>query len=101
MLVQKNNNGAVHFLVANVAKELAATDYERFASNNGFFKKYGNQRAWVAKAWRLYTKAARATLTTLMVRSQDQHLKDTIYDALIMDNSLNKGTLNKVQVRND
>lgn len=101
MLVQKNNNGAVHFLVANTAKELAAADYERFAANNGFYRKYGNQAAWVAKAWRYYVKAARATLAVLLARSQDQHLKDTIYDALIMDNSLNKGTLNKVQVRND
>jgi hypothetical protein len=101
MHVQKVNNGAVHTLVANTAKELAAADYERFARSNEFYRKYGSQNAWVAKAWRYYTKAARATLTILMTRSKDQGLKDSIYDALILDNSLNKGNLNKVQVIND
>lgn len=98
----RGTQGAVHKLVASTAKEIAAAEYERFASkSNTFFAQYKDQDEWVRKGWRYFVVAARTTLAKLLETNMDENLKEEIADALIKDNSLRRGDTMKVQVRND
>jgi len=88
-----------HKLVAKTAQEMAAAVYERCAQNNEWFAENPSQDRYVADAWPLFIEQARSTLAQLLRTTMDEGLKKEIYDALILDGSLRRGRINKLQAK--
>lgn len=75
-----------HELVVKTAREMGYETYEKCCSmDNDFRKKWPSRESYVEKALPLIIPQARATLTDLMTQTQDENLKEKIYQALCLD----------------
>jgi len=94
--------GAVHKEVMKVAKEAAGQHYEVLMKDDllfGMWKKQcpgltskAMEVRFIAKAWPMYVRFARTTMAMLLDRNDvAQEVKDKIYEALLLDNSLTLG----------
>jgi hypothetical protein len=88
-----------HKMVAGVAREMAAAVYERCARNNEWFAENPSQDDYVRDAWPLFLEQARATLAQMLGGQLDEELKKQIHAALILDGSLRRGRMNKLQAK--
>lgn len=85
----RGNAPAVHTMVAQLAKEMAGTTYERIASrSNEFFAQNPKQSVWIAQAWPLFVEDARATLAKMLQRDMPESLRESIAEALMLDGRL-------------
>jgi hypothetical protein len=82
----------VHKKIAEVAKAIAAAEYDRLAYDNRFYKKYPTERGFVGKNWRYYIKIARMCMTHLLSKPDfPEAEKEKIFEALMLDRSLPQG----------
>lgn len=89
-----------HKLVAETAKNLARAAYEHIAvRNNEFFAQNPSMEAFVAKTWPGFVEDARTTLVKMLSGSYPEELKQEIYQAIVLDNQLTRGRLERVASR--
>lgn len=92
----------VHFYVAETAKSAALEHYEiLMGAMNELYAEWKRQHpgmsakalqaAYVKRHWGKYVELARATLARILATSSDERLKETIYEALLLDNTLIRG----------
>lgn len=92
----------VHKYVAKVAQEAANEHYEvLMGASNELFAEWKRQnpgandaelrKRFVVKHWGKYVEFARATLARILATSTDDHLRETIYEALCLDATLMRG----------
>lgn len=83
-----------HNTVANAAREWAGAWYEENAKDNALYHHvmkplFANQADFIAKCWGQFVPVARAALAkSLNDPNIPQHVKDDVYDALLMDKTL-------------
>jgi hypothetical protein len=87
-----------HRMIKDVAVEIANAMYDKLCVNNNFYAKYPDREKYVDASWHLFVLEARATLAKLLARPIDESLKESITEALIRDNTLQRGRQNMVQV---
>jgi len=85
-------------MIKEVALEIANAMYERLCHNNNFYARYPDREKYVEASWHLFILEARATLAKLLTRPIDESLKESITEALIRDNTLQRGRKNMIQV---
>ncbi len=80
----------VHRLVADTAKELAGSEFERLAQNNEFYAACSNQARFIQLSWQFYVPLAREILTDMLsMQSTTEYVKEQIFEGLLRDGSLN------------
>lgn len=83
---------AVHELVAETAKSMAAASYEELARDNWWYgeaKKQGvTQEVFVERMWPAHVEHARHTLAQMLAGAYPEDLKQRIHEALILDHEL-------------
>lgn len=93
--------GMVHKLVADTAKELAATAYEGMAlRHDDFYQYWPDQKKFVQLRWQSFVQPAREQLAEMLglpdsMVSQEQ--KRDIYDALLKNAAVNPA-INSLQM---
>lgn len=80
----------VHTLIAETAKEIAGAWYEQAASKDAnFYRRFPNQRRFVASKWGSFVGEARQSLTAILGQKEyPENLKREIYEALINDRNI-------------
>lgn len=80
----------VHEMVAKTAKEIAGEVYEIWASKNSeWYKENRSQKDYVEANWDKFVESARIALAeTLRVGNLPDEVKETIAEALILDNTI-------------
>ena len=81
-------NSYCHRLIRDTARSMAEEIYEVGASDNDWYEKYPDRKAYVKAAWPLLIEEARATLARLLTTPINEKLKEQISEALILDNTL-------------
>lgn len=101
LLVPKIKEGVYcHKLVAETAKNLARSIYERLAStNNEFFAQNPSMEVFVGKTWPGLVEDARTTLVQMLTLPYPEELKEQIHEAIVLDNSLTRGRPERVASR--
>ncbi len=98
-------NGAhCHKLMKETAIAMAHEVYDALMQKNDWYalhksrhpnlNRAGLERIWVAKHWGQFVEGARATLTQSLLVITDEGLKEQIYEALLLDNTLVAGRHN-------
>jgi hypothetical protein len=81
-----------HKLIAETAKDMARAAYEERASHsNHFYEKFPSMEEFVDDCWMHFIETARHTLAVMLGGPYRQELKESIYDALIKDQSIRRG----------
>lgn len=89
-----------HKLVADTAKSFARLLHERLCTkDNDFFARNPDENVFVAKMWGTMIEDARATLVDMLSQPLPDALKDEIATAIIADNTLTRGRLERVASR--
>jgi hypothetical protein len=80
----------VHKTIMKTAKEIAGAYYEIAASrDNRFYRAYPNQGGFIQQNWKNFVMTAREILTGMLSRPGiSEHMKNEIYDALLLDAEL-------------
>jgi hypothetical protein len=91
----------VHELVAATAKDMAHELYDTLMQDNVWYDAWKKQNfgasvsalesRFVNKNWGKLVNQARATLAHMLTCTSDEHLRETIYEALQLDQSLIRG----------
>lgn len=76
-----------HRMIITLAMKIANEEYERYASNNEWYRANPCRKTWILSATPFYTEPARATLAGMLTGPMPDHLKQQIANALIMDNA--------------
>ncbi len=78
-----------HEMVANVAKEMAATFYEDLAHDNDFYAFYPKQQEFIKREWQRFLPMAKQQLTLMLGDSVvAEWQKEQIFEALVKHSSL-------------
>lgn len=81
-----------HKLVADTAKGMAAAMYEELAKNNGWYKMNPSQSVFVEKAYGSLIEQARQILASMLSsKTVEEQQKEIIFEALLLDKSLQQG----------
>lgn len=90
-----------HRTVANVAMEAANQHYEVFMGENAIYAEWKRlnpgatpeqlRQRYVAKHWGKFVPFARATLACMLRTTTDEKMREEIYEALLLDDSLVRG----------
>ena len=92
-----------HRKLREVARELAATNYDELMSFDPLYSAWKKQNpgiagnakrlrlAFVNRKWGLYVEAARAMLATMLNGPLDEKVKEEIMQVLILDSTLMRG----------
>ncbi len=81
-----------HKLVEKTAKDMAWEAYEARATDNVFYKQFPNQRKYVAHNWKHFIRFARETLVRMLGMPQySEHLKEEIFEALMLEQTIPQG----------
>ena len=89
-----------HQLIADTAKSLARSLYEKMASrSNEFFKEVPSEELFVAKVWPGLVEDARSTLIDMLAGNYPEELKEQIHKAIVLDNTLTRGRPERVGSR--
>lgn len=96
-----NSRSACHVLIARTAKEMAGVAYDEYAlKNNEWYRKHPDRNLYIAEAWSLFIHPARGLLARVLAEKNiPESYKQEIYEALILDNSLQKGRRTMIQAR--
>lgn len=80
----------VHKTIMKTAKEMAGAYYEIAASrDNGFYRAYPNQGGFIQQNWKNFVMTAREVLASMLSQpGTSDHMKNEIYDALMLDSEL-------------
>jgi hypothetical protein len=90
-----------HWRIAKVAKEIAHIRYDAYASDNAFFAMYPNEARFVQKFWGVYIDIARDLLANLLTDPMiGDAEKEQIYDALLLDGTVNPRALTSIEQAN-
>lgn len=81
----------VHKVIAETAKSMAGEIYESMAESNDWYKRNPSRSKFVKAVWPTLVDEARATLARMLALPGGEELKETIADALIKDNALQRG----------
>ena len=94
----------VHWRVRDIATEMGHVLYDHLMHEDDFYKEWIRQTPGLtAKEREAYfvhrnlsrlIPQARATLTTMMIETTDDALREDIYDALLLDATLVRGRAN-------
>jgi hypothetical protein len=97
-----------HRLIASTAMDMASELYEELMKDNEWYRRWkaknpgASSKAlftrFVNKTWPTLIGDARAMLAQMLARPIDPKLKETIEDALLLDNTLLRGRLPSGQV---
>jgi hypothetical protein len=78
-----------HNRVYKIAREIALTQYEKFAHDNAFYKAYPTPQSFLAKWLPKFLPEARKILVQMLKSDKyTQEQKDEIAESLIMDRTL-------------
>jgi hypothetical protein len=78
-----------HELIAETAKEMAATWYEDAAHDDDFYAFYPSQKKFIKREWGRFIDMARQTLAGMLGRTDvEEWQKEQIFDALIKHASM-------------
>jgi len=100
--IETKNKPRAHRIVAASAKAQCGELYEIFASKMpGFHEAFPDERSFVKRFWPHLIKSARATLAQSLAGPMPEHLKKPVYEALIMDYSLEPQRARVPQVNMD
>lgn len=89
-----------HKLVAETAKSFARLLHERLCrKDNDFFVQNPDENEFVRQVWPTMIEDARATLVDMFSQPLPDALKDEIAAAIIADNTLTRGRLERVASR--
>ena len=78
-----------HTLLAETAKEFAATFYEDLAKDNQFYAFYPSQKKFVKREWHRFVEAARLQLSKMLGMAHiSDFQKEQIFDALVKHSAL-------------
>jgi hypothetical protein len=91
-----------HELIKSTAVAMAHEAYAAFMENNHHYSVWKNlwpdglsgkelEEKWVGKYWGKFIEGARAILAAMLAQPGDEGLKETILEALLLDNSLIRG----------
>ncbi len=87
----------VHWRIAEIARAMAHSYYDRFASNNEFYKMFPVEEQYVMLEWPKFIPAARDTLVDMLSMDQfTMEQKEDIMEALLLDRSLPKAKTHSV-----
>jgi hypothetical protein len=99
----------VHKLIAETAQGMAHELYDTMMSDNTWYSLWKSwhpdanaaqlEAAFVAKNWARLIPAARAILAGMLAQPINDVLKQTIYDALLLDNTLKRGRNRPMQLQ--
>jgi len=91
----------VHKMVAETAKAMCHEVYDALMQRDDWYALWKSQHpnlrgaaleeAFVRKNWGKYVDGARATLAGALARPLDESLKESIMEALMLDNTLLRG----------
>lgn len=94
-------SGHVHVLIKQTAQGMAEALYEHMMQDNFWYLLYKDRhpgmsedalrKLFIRKNWGGLVDQARSTLAGMLSGPQDSDLKEQIYDALILDNTLIRG----------
>lgn len=90
-----------HKLIKATCEEFAGANYEKFASNDSFYKKWPSQKDFIAAEWGRFIPAVRECLAKMLGRPCPKHMTDAqwaeaqeeIFEALMLDRSLPRSSL--------
>lgn len=90
-----------HTLVAETAKDMAHTLFEKTMQDNSFYSAFvannpgrtlGElESLYITRMWPVLVEQARATLAGMLRSGIDEGVKERIMEALVLDNSLVRG----------
>lgn len=98
----KEHGVHAHKLVAQTAREMCYELYDTLMGENVWYDEWKRQNSdtsdrrilelrFVRKNWARLLPVARAMLAQMLTGTTDEALKATIYDALLLDNTLKRG----------
>lgn len=90
--------GHCHELIAKTAQDMARAVYEELAKRNDWYALNPDMETWIKAKWGLYITEARSTLAGMLNTHISETLKEQIADALVKDNSLQRGRSNNLQL---
>ena len=100
MRIQAPDGTYCHKLVAETAKNFARLMHQRLCTkDNAFFAQNPSEDEFVRKVWGTLIEDARATLVDMLSQPLPDALKDQIATAIIADNTLTRGRLERVASR--
>ena len=100
--IETQNKPRAHRIVAASARAQCGELYEVFAAKMpGFREAFPDERSFVKKFWGHFIKSARATLAQSLAGPMREDLKEKVYEALIMDHSLEPARANIAQIDMD
>jgi hypothetical protein len=102
MRLAADNSPRAHRLVAYHAKALCHELYDAYAQKmDGFVERHPSEKEFVASHWFLFIEQSRAMLAGLLATNIREELKESIFEALIRDKSLEPTRAKYVQVKFD
>jgi len=90
----------VHHMIRDTAKAIAGEVYEIWASKHSdWYKENRDQKAYIEANWDKFVEAARESLaTTLREGKLPDEVKQTIAEALILDNTIRPSRHNQIRI---
>lgn len=83
--------GHTHILFKRTAEEICAAAYEELAKDNGFYKCWPNQKAFVVLHWGQFLSLARQHLVECLSSPRlPEAAKEEIFDALLKERAINQ-----------
>jgi hypothetical protein len=81
-----------HKMVADTAKGMAAAVYEELAKNNAWYELNRSQQVFVEKTYGSLIEQARQVLAQMLSsKTVEEQQKEIIFEALLLDKSLQQG----------
>lgn len=85
-------HAATHELIRDTAVEMAEALYEECAKrSNEWWAERPDRKKWVQETWPLLIEEARSTLAKMLSGPLPDNLKEQIFDAISLDNTVRSG----------